>query len=87
MSEASERLRAWLRDYGDQKQPSFVADLTAVLDELDGRESPQDVWKDIVAESRKCRASWGIGFPVISAELLRKYIHRMTGGLPSIVDT
>lgn len=28
------RLRAWLRDYGDQKQLIFVKDLTTVLDRL-----------------------------------------------------
>lgn len=26
------RLRSWIRDYGDQKQPYFIADLKTVLD-------------------------------------------------------
>ena len=26
------RLRAWIRDFGDQKQPEFIADLKTVLD-------------------------------------------------------
>lgn len=30
--EAAGRLRAWLRDFGDQKQPEFVTDLRTVLD-------------------------------------------------------
>lgn len=28
------RLRAWIRDYGDEKQPAFVADLKTVLDAI-----------------------------------------------------
>lgn len=35
MTEPSERLRNWIRDFGHEKQPAFIADLTAVLDELD----------------------------------------------------
>lgn len=30
-SEAAARLQAWVRDFGDQKQPEFVADLKTVL--------------------------------------------------------
>ena len=29
--EAAGRLLAWIRDYGDQKQPEFIADLQTVL--------------------------------------------------------
>lgn len=29
--EAASRLRSWIRDYGDQKQPYFIADLETVL--------------------------------------------------------
>ena len=28
------RLRSWIRDYGDQKQPYFIADLKTVLDAI-----------------------------------------------------
>lgn len=28
---AIERLTAWIRDFGHQKQPQFIADLTVVL--------------------------------------------------------
>lgn len=28
-----ERLRAWIRDYGAEKQPAFIADLTKILDD------------------------------------------------------
>lgn len=30
-AEASARLQAWVRDFGDQKQPAFIADLKTVL--------------------------------------------------------
>ena len=30
------RLMAWIRNYGDQKQPEFIADLKAVLGMEDG---------------------------------------------------
>lgn len=33
--EAADRLRVWIRDYGHEKQPAFIEDLTAVLDEND----------------------------------------------------
>jgi hypothetical protein len=29
--EATGRLQAWIRDFGDQKQPEFIADLETVL--------------------------------------------------------
>jgi hypothetical protein len=28
------RMRAWIRDFGSQKQPIFIEDLTAILDEI-----------------------------------------------------
>lgn len=37
---AAERLRAWLRDYGHEKQPAFVGDLKTVLDAV--AERPAD---------------------------------------------
>jgi hypothetical protein len=32
------RLRSWIRDYGDQKQPVFIADLKTVLDVISTEE-------------------------------------------------
>jgi hypothetical protein len=32
------RLRSWIRDYGDQKQPYFIADLKTVLDAISAAE-------------------------------------------------
>ena len=32
--EAVSRLRSWIRDYGDQKQPYFIADLKTVLNTI-----------------------------------------------------
>jgi hypothetical protein len=32
-TEAAMRLRNWMRDYGSEKNPQFIDDLTAVLDE------------------------------------------------------
>jgi hypothetical protein len=32
VAEAVGRLHAWIRDYGDQKQPEFIADLKTVLE-------------------------------------------------------
>ncbi len=32
--DASSRLRAWIRDFGAEKQPDFIKDLTTVLDEI-----------------------------------------------------
>ncbi len=32
------RLRSWIRDYGDQKQPYFIADLKTVLDVISTEE-------------------------------------------------
>jgi len=31
----TERLRSWIRDFGAEKHPAFIRDLTAVLDDND----------------------------------------------------
>jgi hypothetical protein len=40
------------------------------------------IWQELMAESRSCQRTWGMGFPVISTELLRKYWEKATGFLP-----
>lgn len=46
------------------------------------KETPEAIWKDMMKEAKDCRRTWGIGFPVLSMYLLRKYWHRVTGWLP-----
>jgi len=34
VTESAQRLVCWIRDYGHEKQPAFIADIEAVLDAL-----------------------------------------------------
>jgi hypothetical protein len=53
--------------------------------------SPQDqrrtdleiIWANLEQEAISCQRTWGMGFPVISLELLRKYWHEATGHEPA----
>ena len=42
----------------------------------------QELWSELMAEAKDCRRTWGMGFPVISTFLLRKYWAKITGWLP-----
>lgn len=39
-------------------------------------------WWAMMKEAKECRKTWGMGFPVISTFLLRKYWHKVTGWMP-----
>lgn len=45
-------------------------------------EDAQRVWKAMLVTAKECRRTWGMGFPVISTELLRKYWAEATGYYP-----
>ena len=45
-------------------------------------EDPKLVWEQLMKEAKSCRRVWGMGFPVISTFLLRKYWKRVTGYEP-----
>lgn len=40
------------------------------------------LWRELMVEAQECRRIWGLGFPVISTHLLRKYWQKATGYLP-----
>lgn len=40
------------------------------------------LWLRLMQEAKHCQRNWGMGFPVISTELLRKYWHEATGFMP-----
>jgi hypothetical protein len=46
-------------------------------------EHPAVVWNAVMAEAAQCRRTWGMGFPVISLELLKPFWERATGPRPT----
>lgn len=46
------------------------------------KDSPEAIWNDMMKEAKDCRRTWGMGFPVISMFLLRKYWKRATRWMP-----
>ncbi len=71
MSEAENRLRAWLRDFGHEKTPAFVADLESVLTELAAFRKPAvtmrellDVLKTATPEERREFSRWWTDLPI-----------------------
>ncbi len=44
---ASQRLRCWIRDFGHEKQPEFIRDLTEVLDLLDQQQKFLEEFGDL----------------------------------------
>jgi hypothetical protein len=47
-----------------------------------GCSAPESAWWRMMEEAQSCRRKWGIGFPVISTFLLRKFWKEATGYLP-----
>jgi hypothetical protein len=45
-------------------------------------EQASPVWAELSKKAKECQRSWGMGFPVISLHLLRKYWFRATGHAP-----
>lgn len=48
LTEAEARLRAWVRDYGNEKSPVFVADLWAVMNALDAARAEAARYRDLL---------------------------------------
>lgn len=46
------------------------------------KHSPDQIWRELMEEAKACKRTWGMGFPVISTCLLRKYWQKATGWLP-----
>jgi len=56
LNDSVSRLRAWISNYGDQKSPCFIADLTHVLDELCRLRKASIITPALEAEFRLLRA-------------------------------
>jgi len=77
----------WWDRLNADEQRKIIEEAKVAISKATHSEMPYRAWNDAMIEARRCKFTWGMGFPVISMYLLRKFWHKATGWMPPETNT